>query len=564
MTLPTRRTLALAALGLLLPAAAFAAWPTDTSVNLPLTTAGRVYPAPIGIATDGLGGTVYCWTDGRTDTSLVYVQRLDANGNALWTPNGVVCGRHDTNASGPVVVGAGDGSAIVAWYDLRNGAVADIWAGGASPDGQTLWGARNGVPVVHSLFDKSNLRVVSDGAGGAVYTWSETRTPAPYRTYAQRINAYGQAVWLAGGVPLTSGTGYPVLQIVPDATGGVIVVWGHAVSGPPYYDVYAQRLDGNGAARWGADGITVCAMPQLKWRPGIAASGDGGAIVSWSDARNNGPTQVYAQRFDSLGSALWDAGGMPMALTGHREDPDTLIGDGHGGAFAVWGDDRSNSQVLYGQHLDGNGAPQWTSAGACVDSLGSPYWQTLALDGPGGLLVAWMAGGDIRAQSMTAAGTRRWRDDGVPVSTAPGLQLSPLIVGDGGGGLTATWVDQRAGWPNDNVYAQHVAADGTAGVTPLPPPAALALSPAWPSPARAGSAVTLRAALPAAAHVRLALFDVSGRRVRTLVDTARDAGTFTATWDGRDDAGRAVRAGLYFARLDAAGRHGTTRVAIVD
>jgi len=64
------------------------------------------------------------------------------------------------------------------------------------------------------------------------------------------------------------------------------------------------------------------------------------------------------------------------------------------------------------------------------------------------------------------------------------------------------------------------------------------------------------------ARVTLRVYDVSGRVVRSLVAGAeQDAGRYSIEWDGRDDAGRAAAAGLYFARLDAGGRSDMRRLA---
>lgn len=86
----------------------------------------------------------------------------------------------------------------------------------------------------------------------------------------------------------------------------------------------------------------------------------------------------------------------------------------------------------------------------------------------------------------------------------------------------------------------------------------LRLMPPSPNPVR--DRTTLAFALPAAATARLVLYDVNGRRVRTLVDGPRSAGRHTAEWDGRDDAGTAVAAGAYFARLTAGAEQRTTKV----
>ena len=54
--------------------------------------------------------------------------------------------------------------------------------------------------------------------------------------------------------------------------------------------------------------------------------------------------------------------------------------------------------------------------------------------------------------------------------------------------------------------------------------------------------------------VRLAIHDVTGRLVIDLARGKRDAGTHTVKWDGRDRTGTHVGMGLYFVRLETAGR----------
>jgi YVTN family beta-propeller protein len=96
-------------------------------------------------------------------------------------------------------------------------------------------------------------------------------------------------------------------------------------------------------------------------------------------------------------------------------------------------------------------------------------------------------------------------------------------------------------------------------------PGRIALAGAVPNPsggpagAAGGGTTTLRFSLPVAADVRLDVYDAVGRRVATLVDGPRSAGEGTATWDGHDDAGRPVGAGLYFYRLSALGQRVTQK-----
>jgi hypothetical protein len=52
-----------------------------------------------------------------------------------------------------------------------------------------------------------------------------------------------------------------------------------------------------------------------------------------------------------------------------------------------------------------------------------------------------------------------------------------------------------------------------------------------------------------AARIELRIFDVRGRTVRTLVNEAQAPGRYSVVWNGRDDSGRTVGAGVYFYRL---------------
>ena len=62
---------------------------------------------------------------------------------------------------------------------------------------------------------------------------------------------------------------------------------------------------------------------------------------------------------------------------------------------------------------------------------------------------------------------------------------------------------------------------------------------------------TLHFNLPATQSVRLSVYDIQGRLVRSLLDEVRSAGANQVNWDGRDNTGRAAASGTYFARLDS-------------
>ena len=74
---------------------------------------------------------------------------------------------------------------------------------------------------------------------------------------------------------------------------------------------------------------------------------------------------------------------------------------------------------------------------------------------------------------------------------------------------------------------------------------------------------TIRFDLPTAGPVRLAVYDVAGRLVRTLVDGDLSPGTHEAVWDGRDLSGRAMASGSYLSRLEAGGAVEAVRMGLL-
>ncbi len=120
------------------------------------------------------------------------------------------------------------------------------------------------------------------------------------------------------------------------------------------------------------------------------------------------------------------------------------------------------------------------------------------------------------------------------------------------------WV-QRDGWYVDDV---HVFADqpGT-GVTEGELPLAPAV---FNHPNPFNPRTTLSYDVPREGRVDLSVYDAAGRRVRTLVAEGSHArGRFTVEWDGRDETGSQVAAGVYFARLSTAERAVSSKMVLL-
>jgi hypothetical protein len=103
----------------------------------------------------------------------------------------------------------------------------------------------------------------------------------------------------------------------------------------------------------------------------------------------------------------------------------------------------------------------------------------------------------------------------------------------------------------------------TAVANPAPgePPDSTCLLPLFPNPSNGGVTITYR--LAADNWVNLDIYNAAGQAVRRLVDQEQAAGRYQVTWDGMDEAGRALASGVYFYQLVAGPFHQTRRLVLV-
>jgi hypothetical protein len=440
------------------PSAVWAFWVQDGAA---LCTAAGIQQYPT-ITSDGAGGAIVTWYDFRNGNYDIYAQRVNASGAAQWTSDGVALCTATWNQQYPQITSDGAGGAIVTWMDSRNGSNYDVYAQRVNASGAVLWTA-NGVALCATAGEQFNPQITSDGAGGAIVTWHDTRSGF-YDIYAQRVNASGAVQWTANGVALCTATGdqnYPT--ITSDGAGGAIVAWYDLRSGN--LDIYAQRVNASGAVQWTANGVALCTAAADQWYPTITSDGAGGAIVTWHDLRS-GIADIYAQRVNASGAVLWTANGVALCTAAGSQEYPLITSDGAGGAIVTWYDSRSGLYDIYAQRVNTSGAVQWTANGvALCTATEHQVYPTTTSDGAGGAIVTWYdfrSGiADIYAQRVNASGAAQWTSDGVALCTATGNQQYPQITSDGAGGAIVTWFDFRSGI--NDIYAQSISAKGRTG-----------------------------------------------------------------------------------------------------
>ena len=299
------------------------------------------------------------------------------------------------------------------------------------------------------------------------------------------------AQWMADGNPVCSVSGNQRdPAIVPDGTGGAIVVW--IDSRDLNRDLYAQRItsDGDVFPGWPAGGVYLAPQVGELWIPVGVPDGTGGAILVWEDETdfNSTGTNVRAQRVTGGGvvASGWPADGLLIGAAPDEQRKPRLIPDGSGGALIVWQDERDDPDTtsipipdIYAVRItaDGAVAPGWLSGGTPIAVVpGEQLWPWIASDGAGGAYICWTdgrdlaeTGGDIYLQRMTGTGEvyPGWPENGEPVCTVVGHQVLPIAVEDGLGGVFLVWKDSRAlpgsgaGDGYEDHYAIRILGDGS-------------------------------------------------------------------------------------------------------
>ena len=92
-------------------------------------------------------------------------------------------------------------------------------------------------------------------------------------------------------------------------------------------------------------------------------------------------------------------------------------------------------------------------------------------------------------------------------------------------------------------------------------PEVFALHQNYPNPFN--PVTTLRYDLPEQAHVEIMIFDIMGREVKRLVNVQQTAGFKSVVWDGTNEWGQPMSAGLYFYRISAGDFHSVKKMVLL-
>jgi subtilisin-like proprotein convertase family protein len=449
-----------------------AQWSTDPTINTGVCTAVNKQ-TEVAICSNGQGGAFLVWRDYRNNPGIfegdLYAQQLDFGGNPVWTVDGIIINNAANGQFRPKIISDDNGGAIIVWAKNGGGFYGyDLYAQRIDADGNLLWNP-NGVAVAVSSATDSFHETISDGNGGAIVTW--TRVPSgggDANIYAQKIDANGNMLWAANGVAVCTAVEIQAWsKLISDSNGGAIIVWEDSRNGG---DIYAQRMNENGVAQWTMDGIPVCDDQAYQTMIAICSDGQEGALISWEDNRT-GASTIYGQRINSAGQVQWVANGKILSPPSTNCKEPILNFDNAGSAYLVWKTEVQAIETNIGsQKIDLDGNLLWGTTGVDI-CVASSYQQEISVVNnlAGGIVVAWQdfrnnPEGDIYAQWVDRDGNLKWTINGVEICGATNVQSYPVLTTDGLAGAIISWWDLRGG-SDEDIYAQNIDYRGVLGTT---------------------------------------------------------------------------------------------------
>jgi hypothetical protein len=554
------------------------------------------------VCADGTGGIFAVVSDGGPGTYFNIIgNHYLANGNndPTWGGYKFLAFMANDSQGGPRAVPDGAGGFIFAFTDSRYGN-PDLFALRIGPYGLPYSGwPAGGVALAVAPVNQFPRGMVSDGAGGAVIAFLDDRLGVDYFVYAVRVLGNGAIApgWAYGGNPANLGGMVDVLfnvGIVSDGNGGALLGWNDSrgTTSYGYEGVYAQNMD-----RFGQYGV---ARPIITKIADVPNDQGGEVSLQWSASYlDSDPSRTVAQY------SVWRR--VPGGTAAEARAKETLAKESMAAANAAT-NDGAIARPAFRTATEGNQVIYWEFVATEPARLLPGYSKVVPTTSDS--MTAGNARTSLMVMAESAGGQMFWQsapDSGYSVDNIPPYAPAPFAGTYGGcstamhwraedvqdlanyrlyRGTNASFVpsqSNRIASPTDTAFidascqtyyyrltAVDIHGNESASTLLLPAgatavdgtlPRELAFAAPEPNPAR--DATTLEYALPQDATVRLAIYDLGGRRVRMLASGAEAAGNHVTSWDLRDDAGRAVRAGLYFIRFEAEGKSFTRRVMAV-
>lgn len=399
-------------------------WLADARVHN--ATANAIQREPV-LALDLNRNGFLAWVDYRAGLPVIVTRKVDPNGNRLWAQDVQVSDRlAQSDIISPSLAVYTDGTATIVWQDNRDGR-RNIYSQRVDGNGNRLWTDDHRVNLQSGEADRYSPVLAIDTNGNTLVAWTDYRSGNP-DVYCQKLDPAGVPVWTSD-IRVNTDTGITSqapTAIAVRSDGSAYILWNDYRNETNTSDVYAQRILVDGTLAWEEDIRVNSDATTTMQNAGAAAVTTGGDLIAaWVDNRS-GNMDINGQRISPVGAKLWpsdirlhvDNSGANQFVYGRlglsRCDDDSLS--------VVWMDSRNQQGVLtnydlYMQRVEPSGNLLWPFDVKVNSDSGLTDQTNPAASCSGDLttMVAWVdkrnGNEDIYAQRVNEIGGKAWMLD---------------------------------------------------------------------------------------------------------------------------------------------------------
>ena len=439
----------------------------------------------------------------------------------------------------------------------------DGWLYAFGRRGTLLWKyqTESAIHTTPSLIDLNGdgLDEIVLASGSYLYVLDGRGEPFKGWPYKEDVTFMGSAV---GDV---DGDGAPEIAAVARVGESVTRIYLFESNGEPHGAGWPVQLDavpaggpaiGNITASAGleivvastAGRVYVVSTTGSVWGTVPQVTGSIGSAPIIEDVNSDGHLDIVVT------SKIWALGGSPPVM---RWNGWVTAIDRNGAVISGW------PQAAGGWATDVGSVPSPTALGIQADVFSTS---------PGGPLYAWHGTGvklptfpeafGFTPSVLTSSAAGDMDGDGwteLFIATTGGVMHGYKMLVDGYGADKLWWPMYGHDQARTFCYGYEVPTGVDDGASA--PPAVTALGTIHPNPFNPTTRIAFD--LSAVGRVEIAVYDVSGRLVATLVDRELPAGRHTAIWNGRAADGRPAASGIYFCTLRAAGVTETKKLVLL-
>jgi hypothetical protein len=351
------------------------AW-TWQGVGVSTNASDQKNPQPLYMSNSGL--YFVSWEDNRNGTYDLYGNVMDSSGNVILPEDLAIATSSGNISNHHVLYSSSDGSTILVWQGDSSG-TSDIYAKKLDSNGAVYSGwDEAGVLVCGAEGDQREPQIVSDGNGGVIVSWQDERDTGTndIDIYAEHLDADGVAQWNPGsGIPVSATTGNQYLpKMVTDGNNGAYIVWedGRHDSEGTDSDIYFQHVGSDGGMEFNEageeNGRIVTTAHSTQYHPSIIKDDSDNVFIVWEDWRDDIIGRMYAQKFNSSGTALWPENGVVLTSDTNQATDFQLALDTSGNVGVVYSS-VSEGGVITPKIQKILASPQHVSTGTYTSSL---------------------------------------------------------------------------------------------------------------------------------------------------------------------------------------------------